>query len=169
MRTLATAAVITASLAMPALAQIEPGGPYTELVATDRGADLTVQPANCDPTLECPSFVLMCIDGSLELYVRNLTIRHVERWSMDNDPAVLVMGTAALAFSPGRITEDPDWGWTARTRPVEDPAAFLGGMGFEGEIQFQTPFYVFAASPTESDVANMAAFGLGCLNAAAAG
>ncbi len=168
MRLLISAAAMAVLVAVPAIAQDEPGGPYTELTMTERGADLVVQPANCGPMTDCPSFVLMCIDGSLELHVRNLEVRHVERWATIPDPATLVMGTEVLDFAPGRMTETTDWGWIARTRPASDPAAFLGGLGAEGEIIFDTPFYVFTAVPTESDVVNMGAFGLGCLNAAAA-
>lgn len=167
MRLLISAAAMAAFVAMPAMAQDETGGPYTTLGMTDDGAELIIQTATCNPGAECPSFLLACIEGSLELLVRNLTVRHVERWSVSNDPVTLVMGTEVLAFTPQRMREDEDWGWTARTLPNDDPVAFLGGMGAEGEIFFDTPFYVFTAIPTENDVINMAAFGLGCLNAAA--
>jgi len=163
LRLISTAA-IAVLLVGPVQAQL-PDPDYTTLTATETGAELTVQPANCSPAADCPSFVLICIDGTVELLARNLRVTHIERWILSDDDVILVMGNAVLGFSSVVTADDPEWNWTARTMPVQDPAAFLADMGFGGEIVIQTPFFVFRAPPSGSDVNNLAAFGEGCLAA----
>jgi hypothetical protein len=163
LRLIPTAAIAILLLA-PAQAQL-PDPDYTTLTMTEAGIDLTVQPANCSPAADCPSFVLMCVSGAVELLARNLRVTHVERWIVSDENAVLVMGNAVLGFSSVVTAEDPDRNWTARTTPVQEPSSFLSGMGFGGEIVIQTPFFVFRAPPSATDVSNLAAFGAGCLAA----
>jgi hypothetical protein len=160
-------AAIAVLLIAPAQAQL-PDPDYTTLTVTEAGVDLTFQPANCSPAADCPSFVLMCAQGAVELLARNLRITHVERWIVSDDNAVVVMGNAVLGFSSVVTADDPEWNWTARTTPVQEPSAFLAGMGFGGEIVIQTPFFVFRAPPSATDVSNLVEFGLVCQNAAAA-
>lgn len=166
LRLISTAA-IAVLLFGPAQAQL-PDPDYTTLTVTEAGIDLAVQPANCSPAADCPSFVLMCVQGAVELFARNLRVTHVERWIVSDDNAVVVMGNAVLPFSSVVTADDPEWNWTARATPVREPSAFLAGMGFGGEIVIQTPFFVFRSPPSASDVSNMAAFGEGCLAAMAA-
>ena len=135
---------------------------------TETGVDLTVQPANCSPAADCPSFVLMCVNGAVELLARNLRATHIERWVVSDDDTILVMGNAVLGFSSLVSADDPEWNWTARTTPTQEPSSFLAGMGFGGEIIVQTPFFVFRTPPSESDISNLAGFGEGCLAAMAA-
>ena len=170
LRRLVSAAALAAMFAAPSFAQEETGGPYTTLATNEAGGtEIVIQPANCSAGEDCPSFLMICPAGRLELYLRNLTIRHIERWAVGNEPVTLVIGNAVLAFSPSRMTEDPDWGWTARTRPIDEAAPLLGEMGVAGEVFLETPFYLFTLEPTEDDLANMAAFGESCLAAGAAG
>lgn len=163
LRLISTAAIAVLLLG-PAQAQL-PDPDYTTLTMTEAGIDLTVQPANCSPAADCPSFVLMCVSGAVELLARNLRVTHVERWIVSDENAVLVMGNAVLGFSSVVTAEDPDRNWTARTTPVQEPSSFLSGMGFGGEIVIQTPFFVFRAPPSATDVGNLAAFGAECLAA----
>ena len=140
LRLISTAAIAVLLLG-PAYAQL-PDPDYTTLTRTDAGIDLTVQPANCSPAADCPSFVLMCVSGAVELLARNLRVTHIERWIVTDENAVVVMGNAVLGFSSAVTVDDPEWNWIARTTPVEDPTTFLAGMGFGGEIVIQTPFFM---------------------------
>lgn len=151
----------------PALAQgiPIPAEPATTLSETEAGLELALHPTNCDPS-DCPTVLLLCRDGSLEVEVRELVVQHVERWAVSAEPAILVMGNAVLGLSLGRTREEEDRRWTARTEPRNDPIEFLGDMGAGGEIIFQAPFYRFTAMPTDEDVQNLIDFGNVCLAAA---
>lgn len=165
MRRLTFALAATALFAAPTQAQ-EQDGPWTTLTTAAGIAELAFQPANCSPELDCPSFILLCTDGELELRVRNLVVAHVERWALESEPATLRIGFTELRFEPERMTQHETWNWMARLHPDGDWAPLLEAMPEGGSVRLVTPFYTFALEPTETDILNMGAFGIGCLAAA---